>query len=248
MVERKQIAVSRMAGPAGPRPAVAAMTPKEVFGILRRHILLVISLTILGFMIGGAAWYLLRKYAPKYTAQTYIKVLPPAEKDPMTIGGGMVGKDIQYGHRLSTAALIGQQSTLQRLIDRDKIQETKWFKRFGEVKAISIVKAFKNLRNRFAASAQRDGDYVVLSMTCGDRAESALIVNEMVDMFLALQGSTKRAGVADRLAQLTAQQQPAFEARLTPFPVAKFLVRNVFICSALRSRPLLGSKFFAFLV
>ena len=206
MVERKQIAVSRMAGPAGPRPAVAAMTPKEVFGILRRHILLVISLTILGFMIGGAAWYLLRKYAPKYTAQTYIKVLPPVEKDPMTIGRGMVGKDIQYGHRLSTAALIGQQSTLQRLIDRDKIQETKWFKRFGEVKAISIVKAFKNLRNRFAASAQRDGDYVVLSMTCGDRAESALIVNEMVDMFLALQGSTKRAGVADRLAQLTAQQ------------------------------------------
>ena len=206
MVERKQIAASRMVGPAGPRPAVAAMTPREVFGILRRHVLLMTSLTILGLIIGGAAWYLLRKYAPKYTAQTYIKVLSPVEKDPMTIGGGMVGKDIQYGYRSSMAALIGQQSTLQRLIDRDKIQETKWFKRFGEVKAISIVKAFTKLKKRFRASAQRDGDYVVLSMTCGDKEESALIVNEMVDMFLALQGSEKRAGVADRMVKFTAQQ------------------------------------------
>ena len=206
MVEQRQIAVSRMAGPAGPRPVAVALTPKEIFGILRRHMLLMISLAILGFIIGGASWYLLRKYAPKYTARTFIKVLPPVERDPMTIGGGMVAKDIQYGHRLSMAALIKQQSTLQRLINRDKIQEAKWFKRFGEVKAISIVKAFKNLKKRFGASAQRDGDYVVLSMTYSDRGESALIVNEMVDMFLALQGSTKRAEVADRLVKLTAQR------------------------------------------
>jgi len=73
--------VNKMAGPARPRPAVAAgaLTPKEIFGILRRHILLMVSLTILGFIIGGMAWYLLLRYAPKYTAQTYIRVLPPIE-------------------------------------------------------------------------------------------------------------------------------------------------------------------------
>ncbi len=66
MVEQRQIAVSRMAGPAGLRPAAAAaLTPKDVFGILRRHILLMISLTILGLIIAGASWYLLRRYAPK---------------------------------------------------------------------------------------------------------------------------------------------------------------------------------------
>ena len=195
------MAVSRMAG-----PAAAALTPKEVFGILRRHILLVISLTILGFIIGGASWYLLRKYAPKYTARTFIKVLPPVERDPMTIGGAMVAKDIQYGYRSSMAALIRQQSTLQRLIDRDKVQQTKWFRRFGEIRDRSITKAFKKLQDDFGASAQRDGEFIIVSMTCGDRAESALIVNEMVDLFLALQGTTKRAGVAERLAKFTAQQ------------------------------------------
>ncbi len=206
MVERKQIAVSRMAGPAGPRPAVAAMTPREVFGILRRHVLLMISLTILGFIIGAAAWYLLREYAPKYTAQTYIKVLPPVERDPMTIGGGMVAQGIQYGHRLSIAALIRQQSTLERLIDRDKIRETQWFKRFGDVKAISNVKAVKDLEKNFGAYAQKDGEFVMVSMTCGDKEEAAAIVDEMVDLFLALQGATKRAGVAERLVRLTSQR------------------------------------------
>ena len=207
MVEQRQIAVGRMTGPAGQRPIVAAyaMTPKEIFGMLRRHILLIVSLTILGLIISGVAWYLLRKYAPKYTAQTFIKVLPPVEKDPMTIGAAMVGRDIQYGYRLSLAALINQQSTLQKLIVRDKIQETEWFKSFGDIERERhkcITKAFRDLSKRFGAYAQREGDYIVVSMTCSEKEEAALIVNEMVDLFLASQGSAKRKEVAARLVKL----------------------------------------------
>ncbi len=204
MVEQEQIAVNRIVRPAGvrPMPATAALTPKEIFGILRRHILLMVSLTILGLIAGGVSWYFLMRYAPKYTARTFIKVLPPIEKDPMTIVGGQVARDIQYGYRVSMAALITQQSTLQKLIERDKIQEAKWFKRFGKVRERSIVKAFEDLKENFKAFAQRDGDYVVLSMTCGDAVESALIVNEMVDLFLASQRSTKRGDIAEKLARL----------------------------------------------
>ena len=208
MVEQRQTAVNRVGGVAGtrPMPATVALTPKEAFGILRRHILLMVSLTILGLIVGGVSWYFLRKYAPKYTTRTFIRVLPPLEKDPMTIVGGQVAKDIQYGYRVSMAALITQQSTLQRLIDRPKIQETKWFKRFGKVRERSIVKAFDDLRGEFSASAQRDGDYIVLSMTCGDAVESALIVNEMVDLFLTSQRTTKRGDIAEKLARLQDQR------------------------------------------
>ena len=200
--------MNRMVGVAGtrPMPAIVALTPKEVFGILRRHILLIVSLTILGFMVGGVSWYLLKKYLPEYTAMTFIGVLPPIEKDPMTMVGGQVAKDIQYGYRVSMAALITQQSTLQSLIDKDKIQETKWFKHFGKVRERSIIKAVDDLRKKFSAVAQRDGDYVVVSMTCRDAVESALIVNEMVDLFLASQRSTKRGDVAEKLARLQERQ------------------------------------------
>lgn len=208
MVERKQIAVNRMMRAAGAMstPAAIVLTPKDVFGILRRHILLMVSLTILGFVVGGVSWYLLKKYIPKYKAQTFIRVLPPIEKDPMAVVGGQVAKDIQYGYRVSMAALITQQSTLQRLIDRDKVKETRWFKRFGEIRERSIVKAVDNLRENFGAAAQRDGDYIVVSMTCGDALESALIVNEMVDLFVASQRSTKKADIAEKLARLQDQR------------------------------------------
>ena len=200
--------MNRIPRPAGARviPAPEAMTPKEIVGILRRHIPLMVSLTILGFIVGGASWYLLLKYVPRYTAQTFVRVLPPVEKDPMTITAAQVQKDIQYGYRLSMANLITQQSTLLELIARDKIQQTRWFKRFGGIRDKRIRKAFKKLRKRFNAYAHRDADYIVVSMTCGDATEAALIVNEMVDLFLGSQGGKKRAEVADKLARLTAQR------------------------------------------
>lgn len=208
MAEQGQTVVRRMVGVpgGGAAPAAVTLTPKEIFGILRRHILLVVSLTILGLVGGGVGWFLSMKYAPKYTAKTFIEVLPPVEKDPMTIAGGMVNKDIQYGYRVSMASLIMQQSTLQRLIERDKIQETEWFKSFGEIRAESIVKAVDNLKNNFRASAQRDGAYIVASMTCNSAEESALIVNEMVDLFLASQRTTEKGNIAEKLVRLQSQR------------------------------------------
>jgi capsular exopolysaccharide synthesis family protein len=215
MAKQKQTFVRTAAVPAGPRLAAVGitLTPKEIYGILRRHVLLIVSLTVLGFVLGVVSWYLMLIYAPKYTAQTFIKVLPPLEKDPMVLGGGQVGMDIQYGHRASMAALIQQQRTLEELIARDKIQQTKWFNRFGDIKSKKIVKAIEDLKKHFSANAQRDGDYIVVSMTYRDKEEATLIVNEMVDLFINSQKQSTKSGVSDRMRQLT-DQRDAVQAEL----------------------------------
>ncbi len=189
-----------------PMTVSAAMTPREILAVFRRHIWLIVSLTISGIVMGGASWFLLSRYCPRYTAQTLLKVLPPIEKDPMAIASAQVQKDIQYGARLSMATLIKQQSTLVQLVSRDKIQATKWFQSFGEIKDKRIMRAVENLDDKFGVVAQRDGEYIVLSMTCGTREESALIVNEMVDLFLSLQGSSKKEEVAAKLTGLEDQR------------------------------------------
>jgi capsular polysaccharide biosynthesis protein len=127
----------------------------------------------------------MKKYFPQYTAATYINVLPPVEKDPTRIMSPQVSKDIQYGYRVSLASLIKSQSNLQKLIDRDKIQETKWFQYFSKIKDKRILKAVRDLKKHMGAGAQRDGEFIVISMKCRNREESALIVNEMVDLFVA---------------------------------------------------------------
>jgi succinoglycan biosynthesis transport protein ExoP len=213
MVEQKPKAVNRMAGPTAPRrPAAAAavLTPKEVVSILRQHLLLIIALTVLGLIIAGGTWFLLLRYLPKYTAETYIRVLTPIQQDPKTIQTTRVAKDVEYGYRVSITNLIKQQRTLQDLIGRDKIKETQWFKRFarydenGQITNIDqcILKAFKDLKKHFSAYPHRDAEFVVLTMTCHNPQEAADIVNEMATLFLASYGSAKKAEVTDKLTEL----------------------------------------------
>jgi succinoglycan biosynthesis transport protein ExoP len=203
MAEEKPIASRRMAGPVGPRsPAAASMTAKEVFGILRRHILLIIFLTVLGLGAGGGAWKLLQMRYPRYTAKTFIRVLPPAETDPMTIGTVQLQKDILYSHRQSIADLIKQQITLEDLLDRDKVKETRWLKRWDGDRR----RAVNYLNKYFGAYAQRDGEFVEMSMTCSAAREAADIVNEMLSLFLATRGDTERQELSRKLNGLEEQR------------------------------------------
>ncbi len=187
-------------------PPQAALTPKEIIGMLRRHVWLIIGLTIFGACCGSAGWFLLKRYAPKYRAMTFIRVLPPIVKDPTVVQAPMVAKDIQYGYRLSMAALLKSQNVLQELLTRDEVKQTEWFQSFGDIQADRIRKAVRNLKKRLGASPQRDGDSIIVSMTCRSKEESALIVNEMVQLFLSMQGGKKREEVTAKLTRLETQR------------------------------------------
>lgn len=182
--------------------AQASLTTKEVLGILRRHIFLIIICTTMGLFAGGGIWKLLQNHSPKYTAKTYIQVLSPVPTDPMTIGAAQLQKDILYNHRQSIANLIKQQSTLQELVARDDVKKTKWFRE----KEGSIRKAIRNLDRHFGAFAHRDSEFVEISMTCSDAGEAAEIVNQMLDLFLKKQGATEKGEVSQRLIELDNQK------------------------------------------
>ncbi|MDD5010769.1 MAG: hypothetical protein PHQ00_01460, partial [Phycisphaerae bacterium] len=191
----------------GANPSLAAqtamvLTPKEIIDILRRHILLICTLTFCGAVIGGGLWFVLRRIAPKYTARTYIEVLAPGQLDPTVIGTPIASKDIAYEFRFSKAALIKQQNMLQELIRRDVIRETKWFKSFND----DVLKIIKNLEKKLGASADRNSNYISISMTCGSAAESALIVNQMVDLFVKSQQSTVQTDISGKLRELSQQE------------------------------------------
>jgi len=196
-----------MARPPVPRPGQAAqliLTPKDIVAILQRHLWLIIILTCIGFLGGGATWYLLRRYAPQYTARTYIRVLPPVESDPTKIGSPIVAKDIQYGRRVYITSLLKEQSMLMNLLNRDKIKETEWFRSFGSDtnQGLRIRKAFEDLEKKLGAFASRDAEFVTVGMTCGSAQEAADIVNEMVDLFIASQRDSAVSGVRNRLVEL----------------------------------------------
>ncbi|MHC4551389.1 MAG: polysaccharide biosynthesis tyrosine autokinase [Planctomycetota bacterium] len=202
-----------MAAPPG--AGAMAMTPKDIVGILRRHLWMIIIFTIMGTFIGGVAWFLCNRFIPKYTAATGINVLPPGIKDPTKITESQPQKDIYYQHRFTMASLIKQQTMLEKLIQAPKIQETNWFKQFAQVDAggeiigdknKAIRKTLKDLGKNMGASAPRDQNFIRISMTCGKPDEAQTIVNEMVELFLAEQRELARGDVTNLLAERRTQQ------------------------------------------
>jgi len=208
MAQERSAASKRRLPPAGQNPAASsALTPREVFAILRRHILLIIFLTLLGLGAGGGTWKLLQIKFPRYTARTYIQVLPPVETDPMTISTVQLQRDVLYGHRQSIANLIKQQSTMEDLLKRDKVRETQWYQSFRGQPAKKDRKRVKYLKKHFGAYAHRDSDFVEISMSCRSRAEAADIVNEMLVLFLAGRGVSEQREISERLTQLDGRRQ-----------------------------------------
>ncbi|HBG78388.1 MAG TPA: hypothetical protein DDW84_06020 [Phycisphaerales bacterium] len=204
MINNRQPAVpgqNRTGFPAGSL-ASPGITPKEILDILRRHLFLIITMTILGAVVGVGLCLVLQRTAPKYTARTYIEVLSPGRTDPTVIGGALAGKDIAYEFRFSKAALIKQQNMLQQLIRRDAIQATKWFRSFND----DIAKIIKDLEDNFGAVPDRNSSYILVSMTCGDPKEAALIVNEMVDLFISSQRTNAETDAGQKLRELGQQE------------------------------------------
>ncbi len=182
--------------------------------MLRRHIWLILFMTVLGAAVGGGGWYLARRFLPLYKAETVIKVLPPVETDPMEIVAAQVQQDIQYGHRVSLANLMKSQNSLQKLLQNDRVRATNWYRqttkgRGGAVAAVRYLE--KNLR----AFPHREAEHIVVSMTCGSPSEAALIVNEMTDLFIKDHGDTERQDVTNKLVELTSRQSAVEKEILT---------------------------------
>ena len=214
MVQQPQIQVSaqKPVGQAAYRAAADVLTFKDSLTMIRQHIWLIVILAVTGFVVGGLSWFLFLTWDPQYTATAYIEVLSPVEKDPMRIGQEMTNKDVQYVFRTSLASLITQQGTLNDLLSRDKIKQTKWFAELGgstkggTTTGRSIENGLKELQKVLRASVDRDSDFIRVSMTCGDTKESALIANEMVDLFLKSRGNVEETNIRDKRKLLNDQR------------------------------------------
>lgn len=200
--------------PPGGIANTMAMTPKEIVGILRRHLWMIIILTVLGLIIGGVSWFLCNRYIPKYTAVSGINVSSPGLKDPTKITEAQPQKDIYYQHRFTMASLVKQQGMLEKLVDLSNVRDTVWFKQFAKVDEQgnvidndkAITKALEDLDNHLGASAPRDQNFIRITMTCGSASEAKLIVDEMVSLFIKEQRQLALGDVSQQLTERKAQR------------------------------------------
>jgi capsular exopolysaccharide synthesis family protein len=98
------------------------------------------------------------------------------------------------------------QSTLQELLQRDEIRGTKWFRQMTTKGGVDVTKAVRYLDKNLTAFPHREAEHLLVSMTCGSPSEAALIVNQMVSLFIAQHGETEKGDIRKKLADVTQRQ------------------------------------------
>ena len=163
-----------------------------------KRIMIILACTIVGLMI-VVVFYGVRSGAT-YTARAYIEVLRPVEVGAEQSGIAQANMADCCARSESIACLMKTQGLLEDLVDRDRIRALKWFAGFGAVQPGTRIRgAIADLQNNLRGKPIANTNLIEVSMTCSDAAEAAIIVNEMVEMFVARQKSSKRKEVAARL-------------------------------------------------
>jgi vacuolar-type H+-ATPase subunit I/STV1 len=144
--------------------------------------------------------------SPKYKAETLIRVLPYAERDPLTFETPPIDKDTQYIFRNSMATLMRQKSFLTKLFKSYKIRETNWYRSITENQDDKIQKAVKNLEENFIAKAEKDTDFIKVSFICEDKVEAGSILDQIVEHFINTQGEIQKKTIMERLSSLTSRR------------------------------------------
>ena len=192
---------------AGQSEPMMAMTPKEIISIIRRHILMIIICTIAGVVIGVGAYAGLLVFNPQYTAQALIKVLPPESANPLSLEERSSNKDTYLLFRQSKAELMLQQDLLENLLKSDVVRKTSWFRQFEKGDDIDITDALKKLKKKLGVSADREKEYIRVSMTCKKPKEAASIVNQLIELYLKQQYEQATKIHRDKLATAREQEE-----------------------------------------
>ncbi len=168
----------------------------------RHDVMLVVVTMILGVCGGLGCWFYHNAMNPKYTAEAVIKILPYALKDPMSFTRPDVDKDMYYQFRVGKAGFMRQQSLLQQLLKRDKVRQTEWYKRFDH----DVADAVSDLTANLSVEIKRDSNLMTVSMACDSAKDSAIIVNELVDLFIKSHHDMATSGIRAQLAERTKQK------------------------------------------
>ncbi|MBN1817071.1 MAG: polysaccharide biosynthesis tyrosine autokinase [Sedimentisphaerales bacterium] len=226
-------AITSPGGPRSPMMITPQITPKEILGILRRHIWMIVILTMLFSVLFLGLWFAKKTCWPEYTAVSGIDVLPQGLTDPMEIGQPSINRDVQFQFRNTKAEMLKSPGTLEEFIKLDTIQDLAWYKQFHKSRwkrfsgpilslftkngngnengeghdeadqAKAVIRALKDLQKNLSIVAQRDATYIRVAMTCSGS-----------------KGKQECAEVVNRLIDMFYQQEDGrakadFRARIT---------------------------------
>ncbi len=150
-----------------------------------RTLIILLSGLAAGVIIGFFVWDFQPDIWTQSSGKAFIKVLPAEDET------GIAAKDTQ-------SQLILNEDILKGLVEKERIQQTKWFQKFGGSKAHNLNAAVADLKKRLHVRCPEGTNLIVLSMA-GDEEDASAIVNELARWFVQVQTAAKKKQITKKL-------------------------------------------------
>jgi len=167
-------------GPVGP------FKPVDPVKLLRRHMWLIIITAVVGLMIGVGTYVTLRYLAPQFTSQALLHVSSPMDVRDIETGifGSASASRASEEIEMFIAAEIQRiksDEILSRVLQRDEVRATSWFKQFNG----DLESAVLNLQeNTIRASSIRGAPLIRLSAATRLKGESPVLLDNLIEVYL----------------------------------------------------------------
>lgn len=175
-------------GQSGPAGAGAGITGKDILRILRRRKWMIIFSVSIFTITAGVSTFLWLKYAPLYTAKSFLKVNPPKSSDLRAVGTGVLNEAemdrlmMTHTQAVMSETVIGESCKA--------IYHTQWYNKIN-AEGIDPV---QGLMEEVKVGIVPKTNLISISMTGQDRNEIAEIANAVADA--AVKNTREDAGAA----------------------------------------------------
>ncbi|MCH7812955.1 MAG: hypothetical protein IID40_02935, partial [Planctomycetes bacterium] len=181
---------------AAPQEATVGITPRDVLAMLRRRMIMIILLWLLFSIVAVGVFFMFYVYFPTYRSEALIECISgrPDQAEPLV--QETVLKDEHTRFINSQAALIKSQEVLFEVLKTAEVRSTRWFAQWNDRPDRRPIE----LEEALLSVPMRDTNYIRVAMNCRERSDPAMIVDQVVRVYLALVHSSAKAPIENELA------------------------------------------------
>jgi len=184
---------------ARPAESAAALTPADIYAMIRRRMVLITVLFVLFSIISVGLFLAVREYFPLYSAKALVELVTNLPESELSVEQPRLREDEHERFVLTQAAYLKSPSILQETLKLQAVRETHWFQSTDQDERLT------RLTGELAAGPMRGTNFMAISMACRKKDDPHIIVNAAVARWMAIakdrstEGFRTQLDVSDRL-------------------------------------------------
>lgn len=166
----------RGSGPPGAPAETGGLGAADVWRVIKQRKLMILIVFVVVFAMCVGATLAIARFAPQYTAETYLELLPPAMPG-VQIEPTLVAPEVMKLQLESEARKIKAPSVLSAVLGKLDVKNTNFYRWYGD----DFAECLSDFESLVSATAIPDTSIIRLRFSCKWRNEAKFIVDALAE-------------------------------------------------------------------